>query len=311
MIQLISNNIWKILACPNCGQSLRDVGDHGAECIDCGRFYQYTNSGSLDLRLYAPKNYHLEFRLGSHLPSEEGIEYQPLVVNPAPDVDFSRMVVPYHLSREMITHFPKAKSQGSLMLDLGCGGAIHQEVCEYAGFEYVGMDYDTPKAPILGDAHALPFLDNSFEFILSIAVLEHIRYPFVMTTEAFRVLQRNGIFIGTVAFLEPFHLDSYYHHSHLGILNSLQFSGFKVTHIAPHADWSVLNAQAVMSLFQRLPRRLSKAIVYPVQLLSNLWWRTRQYKNRGRDIKIEDRVRNTTGAFTFIAIKEGNKEPLS
>lgn len=304
MRQYYSTNIWNILACPLCGSPLRDRGETGAVCVGCEQDYSYSVYGSLDFRLPISKTYHVDFNLGSHLPLDGSTNFEVLTENPDPAVDFSTVNVPYHLYRELITHFPKARSKESLMLDLGCGGTIHREVCEHAGFEYVGLDYDAPKAPFLGDAHSLPFKDDSIEFILSIAVLEHLRYPFVTTKEAYRVLQPGGKLMGTVAFLEPFHLDSYYHHTHLGVLNSLQFAGFKVTHIAPHRNWSVLNAQASMSLFQRLPRRIANAIIFPVQVLSNLWWKTRQVKNMGRDININARNRNTTGAFTFIAIKE-------
>jgi SAM-dependent methyltransferase len=303
MKQSYSSKIWKILICPLCGEPLSDQVDSGAICSSCEQIYTYSESGSLDLRLSKAKTYPINFRLGSHLPADGVTNFAYLPENPSPEVDFSGVSVPYHLYHELITYFPKAKGENSLMLDLGCGGTIHREVCEHAGFEYIGLDYDAPKAPFLGDAHSLPFQDDSFEFILSIAVLEHLRYPFVAMQEASRVLLPGGKFIGTVAFLEPFHLDSYYHHSHLGTLNSLQSAGFKVTHIAPHRNWSVLNAQASMSLFQRLPRRLANAVVTPVQILSNLWWRARQTKNRGRDIHFTERSRNTSGAFTFIAYK--------
>jgi len=301
MPHTISENILKILICPNCGQALVRNGDEGVKCDHCSTHYRYSTLGALDLRLQRPKTIQLGFELGTHLPAAEKFMFTPLTENNTPQVDFSNADVPFHLTKEILTYFPKARSENSLMLDLGCGDAIHRSVGEFAGFEYVGLDYGH-KAPILGDAHSLPFQDNSFEFILSIAVLEHIRYPFVMMREVYRVLQPGGWFIGTVAFLEPYHLDSYYHHSHLGTLNSLQYAGFNVQRIAPGRNWNALRAQAFMTLFCRMPRSLIIALISPLQFIHKAWWRLRHLKNP--DLNLNDPIRDATGVFTFIATKE-------
>jgi SAM-dependent methyltransferase len=227
--------------------------------------------------------------------------FDELPTNSAPEVDYTNVDVPHHLSKELLSHFPKARSENSWMLDLGCGNAVHRNVCEHAGFKYVGLDYDCADAPLLGDAHSLPFKNQSFEFILSIAVLEHIRFPFVMMKEAYRVLKPGGVFIGTVAFLEPFHQDSFYHHTHLGTYNSLQEGGFKIVHICPSNQWSALAAQATMGLFPRLPRLLCLSIVMPVQAIHKLWWKIGGVLLK-KDVE-RTRLLTTTGAFTFIARK--------
>jgi len=300
MISSISSQVWKILMCSYCGNELGKTSQ-GVECPNCGLKYQYTDSGSLDLRLKKDKKYNLEFNLETHLNSGNVLQVEPLEINIKPEVDFANMRVPRHLTKEVMSYFPKAKSLESLMLDLGCGGTIHKEVCEDAGFEWVGLDYDSLKAPILGDAHSLPFRDDTFEFILSISVLQHFRFPFVAMREIYRVLKPHGRFIGTVSFLEPFHGHSFYHHTHLGTINSLQYGGFSIEKISPSEKWSALVAQASMGLFPKLPRFISKSIVYPIQLLSKLWW---DAGNLARSTSNEHiRIRNFTGAFTFIATK--------
>lgn len=297
----ITDGVRNILKCPACGGALRK-SDQGFVCDCCEAPYEYTESGALDLRFSGIKTYPYEFKLGTPLLPAEGFEFGVLTRNDAPEVDYSNFDVPHHLSPELISHFPKAKPDGGLMLDLGCGTAIHRDVCEHAAFEYVGLDYDTIGAPIFGDAHSLPFKDESFDFVLSVAVLEHIRFPFVMMKEVNRVLKPDGVFIGSVAFLEPFHQGSFYHHTHLGTFNSLKESGLKIEAICPSKEWSILVAQATMGLFPKMPRFLSKLIVLPVQAIHKVWWWVGGVvSNKATE---GTRIRNTTGAFTFIARKE-------
>ncbi|MGD0338849.1 MAG: class I SAM-dependent methyltransferase [Bacteroidota bacterium] len=294
----LSENIWNILTCPYCGHIL-DKTPEGAACRNCRALYRYSDSGALDLRLQQKKRYTHEYEIGSPLLIKPGLKFGVLKKNENPEVDFNGCEVPSHLSRERLSYFPKAKREGSIVLDLGCGNVNHRKVCEHAGFEYVGFDYWSGGAQILGDAHALPFKDESFDFIISFALLEHIRFPFVMMREAHRVLHRGGVFIGTVAFLEPFHGGSFYHHTHLGTLNSLLEGGFKVEHIAPNEKWSVLIAQANMGLFPKMPGLLSKTLIMPIEILHRIWWKISDIvSNKNTN---EFRIRNTTGAFTFIA----------
>ena len=206
-----------------------------------------------------------------------------------------------------MSYFPAAKSNDAIMLDLGCGNAVHRKICEHAGFEYVGFDYDFSNASLLGDAHALPFKNNSFEFVLSIAVIEHIRYPFVMMSEGYRVLKPGGKFIGTVAFLEPFHSNSFYHHTHLGLFNSLQFAGFNVKYIAPSTKWHVLVAQAIMSLYPKSPRWTSKLLVLPAYLVHRIWWKIGYLFAHLEKASEGNRILITTEAFSFIANKPNGK----
>ena len=175
--------------CPNCGMALHKSNPK-VTCSRCQSQYECDEFGTFDLRLQRQKVYHYEFELGTPLNFQTGFDFDVLPLISNPEVDYSFFNIPHHLTREVLSHFPKAKTDGSLMLDLGCGSTIYRGVCEHAGFEYVGLDYKSNKATILGDGHSIPFKDGSFEFVLSIAVLEHIRFPFVMMKEAYRVLKK-------------------------------------------------------------------------------------------------------------------------
>jgi SAM-dependent methyltransferase len=263
-----------------------------------------TASGNLDLRLKYPEKVQLFFDVGQLLFKEEKNNGDYLPMNKSPQNNFTDIDVPHHLSNELISYFPKVTGKNTLMLDLGCGDAIHREICEHAGFEYVGLDYADPKAPIWGDAHSLPFKNNSFDFILSIAVLEHIRFPFVMIREAYRVLKEGGVFVGTVSFLEPFHGNSYYHYTSLGLYNMLRYGGFTVDIIAPGKGWQVFDAQARMAswvIFPGMPKFVSTVIIRLPQLISDIWWKgwtiLRSENKPNRNMSFY------TGSFCFVAKK--------
>lgn len=300
----LPETVWAILACPGCGGDLERT-PAGARCAACNIDYGAASTGQLDLRLRRPKPFHLEGILESPLFPEGGMEFRPLPPRPAPEVDLSRFQGPCHLPIDLRSYFPRAPREGqakSLALDLGCGTQVHKAVCEYAGFEYVGLDYAAPEAMLLGDGQALPFRDETFDFILSIAVLEHIRYPLMMMKEAHRVLRPGGTFLGTVAFQEPFHSNSFYHHSHLGTLNALRFAGFEVHRVAPTEPfWSALDALANMGLFPGSPRWLARILVGPLRLLHRLWWRAGRVVDP--NATEENRMLKNSGAVIFWASK--------
>jgi SAM-dependent methyltransferase len=310
----LSDRIWSALACPHCGGALART-EAGASCGRCGLDFGRAPTGQLDLRLRHPQPRRLDLVLepppgaGEEAEGEgEGkVEWGRLRPNPAPEIDVSRVRGPCHLPRDLRSYFPRAAATGGegggrpLALDLGCGAQVHQEVCELAGFEYVGLDYSTPEAMLLGDAQALPFRDGSFDFVLTIAVLEHVRFPLLMMREAHRVLRPGGRLLGTVAFLEPCHQQSLHHHTHLGALHALRFAGFRVERIAPSGGWSGLVAQAHMGLFPRAPLWLARLLVAPLLALHRLWWSAGRLADPAAT---ETRRRlESSGAILFLAAK--------
>ena len=304
---LVSDRVWNILACPACGGILLRV-DAGAKCATCQTRYPASRDGQLDLRLKAPKRYKLEVSLGEKW-SGDSFEFDRIKPNPSPqfDVDSVRfhpgLTFGNRLTRELLTHFPRASSSGGLMLDLGCDHRDFAEPCGGTNLEYVGMDYQGTKPDLLGDAHSLPFQDNVFDFVISIAVLEHLRHPLVAMREVYRVLKPGKLFIGTVAFLEPFHQRSFYHHTHLGTYDSLSSAGFDVRQIEPNMDWTGLQAIAKMSSFPDLPGKVTNLLVWLIRALARVWCALQDIRGKTPGEREMLGQLSTTGGFRFIAVK--------
>lgn len=286
------------VVCPACGASL--VRGNGATCTGCREVYPAHGSDGVDLRLRKARRVTLEFEIGAPLRTD--VSFEPLAMNPSPSIDFSAITLPPHLTPEMASYLPKAPTADSACLDLGCGGGQYRRAIEYAGYDWTGVDYSDERAPLLADAHALPFRDAAFELVVSLAVLEHIRYPHVMMREVARVLRPGGVFFGSVAYLVPFHLESFYNMTHYGTLSALEYAGLTVERIASDPNYLGIRALSFAGLFQGAPRMLAYAAVRPLVALSRAWWWLGERVKPSR-FNDEERLLFNTGAFVFVAKK--------
>ena len=300
--------VWKILACPMCLAWPLNEGAEEASCNQCGAVYPLTDSGQLDMRLRGVKTYSVPFTVGD---DPTGLDMPPIERLPAdrkPQLPYQNVELPWRLAYgnrltpEMLSYFPRLEAGGAL-LDLGCGSDVFRPAAAYTNLEYVGVDYDGKTPRILADAHSLPFRDHSFDFVMSFAVLEHVQYPFVVLREVGRVMKPGARFVGTVAFMEPFHKNSFYHMTHLGAYSLLASGGLEVEHIEPNASWSGLRAIAELGLFPRMPRALTRIIVMPIELLHRLWWKLghRMRGSAGSDDIARQML--TTAGFRFVCKK--------
>jgi SAM-dependent methyltransferase len=111
-----------------------------------------------------------------------------------------------------------------LVLDLAGGGGMLRQSLETLGYHYVNADierYGSGEPSLIGDAHALPFQDASFDMVVSKDTLEHFIQPWTVVKEVHRLLKDDGRFVIWVPFMHPFHGDDFYRYSPLGLRHLL------------------------------------------------------------------------------------------
>jgi SAM-dependent methyltransferase len=188
------------------------------------------------------------------------------------------------LTSVLTSHLPQAEP-GDLLLDLGCGDTtLGRYLARQRGFGYVGV----------ADVHALPFVSSAFAAACTFAVLEHVRVPRLVLTELARVLRPGGVVLGSVAFLEPYHLRSRFHLTELGLADALESAGFVEIAIEANADWSGVDAILDMHSAAVYPGGLRTAhILRPLLRALTLTG------SRGR------RAERVTAGYRFVARRPG------
>ncbi len=238
--------IRQLLACPLCHHDL--AGDVAPlACDGCGRAFPALPGGRVDFRPVADESITYERRYSP--ASYAKAVAVPLALERPSDPPRNRFGndVPVHLTAAQVSYLPAA-GPGQIAVDLGCGHGAQRNVLERLGYACWAIDYEGDAADDLVDAHALPLRDESVDLVMSIAVLEHLADPVRAASEVARVLKPGGAFIGTVAFLEPFHDNSFFHCSHVGASWVLTMAGLEVECISPIPSWNVLRAQIDMEI---------------------------------------------------------------
>lgn len=162
-----------------------------------------------------------------------------------------------------------AQFKGERALDLGCGDCRGSTWLRMLGMKTLGFDLrGSLQNDVRGDGQDLPFKDSTFRVVLSLKVLEHVRVPSLFLHEAYRVLKSGSLFLGSVAFLEPYHDESYFHFSPMALVDYLSEAGFVTEELQPgHSALASLLSTALPS-----PKLgLSTSITKPLGgLLQNL-----------------------------------------
>ncbi len=95
----------------------------------------------------------------------------------------------------------------------------------------VNLDIDTskPKLDVVADAHFLPFKSGSFDIVYGIAVLEHVKKPWIVADEITRVIRPGGYVVLELPFLSTIHDEhDYFRFTDKGIRSLFDEEKFEV-----------------------------------------------------------------------------------
>jgi ubiquinone/menaquinone biosynthesis C-methylase UbiE len=206
----------------------------------------------------------------------------------------------------------KSLSPGASILEIGCGGGQMREKLLQDGFSYIGTDisksrvYDFLQAhggpDILCDSHFLPFRDQQFDLVYSAAVTEHLACPYLVAQEVARVLKPGGYYLGNVSFLEPWHDNSYFHMSPLGVFENLVQAGFEPKNIWPGKGYSGFRAIMMMGNKITKPLTFIGDAIYVAYRAGNSLRNLVKRRSNWSEERIEDAAR-VAGATDWIAQK--------
>ncbi len=106
------------------------------------------------------------------------------------------------ITRERLREFITEHANKRYTLDIGCANSPYSKYFS----NRIGFDIaEGPGVDVVGDAHALPFPDSTFEQILCTEVLEHLHTPEQAINEMMRVLKPGGVILLTTRFIFPIH----------------------------------------------------------------------------------------------------------
>lgn len=148
----------------------------------------------------------------------------------------------------MLVEWSRRFADPARVLDLGCGDGRGVDVVRAClpDAQYDGVDIEqSPEVSSRSrddarfhsyDGVNLPFDDKTFDIVYSRQVFEHVRHPDRLAAEVCRVLKPGGAFVGSLAYLEPYHSYSIFNFTPYGLFRVGEDNGLRVREMRPGVE---------------------------------------------------------------------------
>lgn len=198
------NLLNKYMACPKC-MSYLEISSQFYYCDNCTITYHKENNK-------------INFLINPIAHDDDTLNQIKNIIKKFPIVYkiLSEVVAPVHISKKTLKKIIQEINNKSL-LGLNIGSGITNYSTQIINFD----SQQFANVQVIGDLFSLPFRDNTFDYVFSIYVLEHVPNPELAIKEMHRVLKPGGICYSFIPFIQGFHAapNDYVRFTSSGVVN--------------------------------------------------------------------------------------------
>ncbi len=163
------------------------------------------------------------------------------------------------------------------MIEIGCGTKakgllVGEFVQEHIGLDHEDCPHDKANIDLFGTAYQIPADHESFDCVLSTAVMEHLEEPQLALKEAFRVLRPGGFALYTMPLFWHLHEEprDFFRYTQYGLRYLFEGCGFTILEITALSGFWVTFGTEFNYYLRRFNRSVFKPFVYGFTAVSNL-----------------------------------------
>lgn len=210
---MVISNIFDRLACPVCRGPIHWEEETMLICTQCRHSFPYENGIPVMLDKESQSELHEQMKSAENRRLHEQLATWPWIYKmllclrpPHPFLNINA-----RQRRTQFSELVEKINDAPCVLDIGSGNTgisntVGLSKSVQDGLVSLDMCYAS-SVHIIGDAHKLPFTNDSIDGVLIQGVLEHVRDPNRVVKEIKRVLRPHGVVYVDVPFLQHYHQD--------------------------------------------------------------------------------------------------------